>query len=186
MVSERRLVWIDLEMTGLTDTDTIIEIATVVTDTSLMIVAEGPNCVVHQPDLALEAMGPWCQRQHAQSGLIQLVKDSVMNEMDAQALTLDFLRQHVQANTAPLCGNSICTDRRFIRRCMPELDQFLHYRQLDVTSIKLLARYWTHGICEYESKHGHHRALSDVYESIEELKYYRQFMFQNVDAISAE
>jgi oligoribonuclease len=172
--SSENLVWIDLEMTGLDPArDCIIEIATVVTGSALEVLAEGPVIAIHQPEAVLEGMDDWNTRQHGGSGLVQRVRDSRYSVRDAERLTLEFLAEHVQPGTSPMCGNSICQDRRFMARLMPQLEQFFHYRNLDVSTVKELARRWAPGLAEGFSKKGSHRALDDIRESIAELRYYR-------------
>jgi oligoribonuclease len=172
------LVWIDLEMTGLdTQTDRIIEIATIVTDASLNILAEGPVIAVHQPDEVLAAMDGWNTAQHAGSGLTQRVRESRIDEAQAESLTLEFLSDYVPANASPMCGNSICQDRRFLARCMPELERFFHYRNLDVSTLKELARRWAPAVAAGFAKQSAHLALDDVRDSIRELQYYRERLF---------
>lgn len=169
------LVWIDLEMTGLdTQQDVIIEIATIVTDSQLNILAEGPVIAIHQTDAVLARMDEWNQRQHGQSGLITRVKESAVNELQAQQQTLDFLRQYVPAKASPMCGNSICQDRRFLARCMPELENYFHYRNLDVSTLKELVKRWAPDLGKGLVKKAAHLALDDVRESIAELQYYRE------------
>jgi oligoribonuclease len=173
------LVWIDLEMTGLnSDTDKIIEIATIVTDSQLNLVAEGPVLAIHQPDSVLSGMDEWNTRVHGGSGLTQRVRESTLSEADAERLTLEFLQQHVPKNKSPLCGNSICQDRRFMARSMPLLESYLHYRNLDVSSIKELVRRWKPEIAPGFDKKNTHKALDDIRESIDELKYYREHFFK--------
>ena len=172
------LIWIDLEMTGLNPaTDRIIEIATVVTDKQLCLVAEGPVLAVHQPDSALEAMDEWNTRQHNASGLVDRVRESDIDEAEAEQQPLAFLRRHIEPARSPMCGNSICQDRRFMARLMPELERFFHYRNLDVSTLKELARRWYPDIAAGFFKESTHLALQDVHDSIEELKYYRRKMF---------
>jgi oligoribonuclease len=168
----KRLIWIDLEMTGLElDKERIIEIATLVTDDHLNVVAEGPIIAVKQDDLLLSNMDEWNTKQHGASGLVDRVKASAFSENDAQQQTLDFLRTHVKKNTSPMCGNSICQDRRFLFKYMPTLAHFFHYRNLDVSTLKELAKRWRPDLTfEKESKH---LAMDDIKDSIEELKYYR-------------
>lgn len=171
----RNLVWIDLEMTGLDpDTDHIIEIATIITDGQLNMLAEGPVLAIRQPEEYLEAMDEWNQHHHGQSGLVDRVRESETDERVAEWQTLEFIRRYVPQNSSPLCGNSICQDRRFLYRYMPELERFLHYRNLDVSTLKELARRWAPNIADGVSKRATHRALDDIRESIEELRYYRQ------------
>lgn len=169
------LIWIDLEMTGLdTQNDLIIEIATVVTDQDLNILAEGPNLAVHQSVEALDAMDEWNRTHHGQSGLIERVLQSTCSEADAEAQTLAFLREWVPKGESPMCGNSIGQDRRFLHRCMPALETYFHYRNLDVSTLKELARRWAPGLLDGFKKETAHRALEDVLESIDELKFYRE------------
>jgi oligoribonuclease len=173
------LVWIDLEMTGLdTRTDRIIEIATIVTDGRLNILAEGPVLAIHQPDAVLAAMDEWNTTQHAGSGLTQRVRESRLDEAQAERLTLEFLSDNVPANASPMCGNSICQDRRFLARCMPELERYFHYRNLDVSTLKELARRWAPEVAREFVKQGTHLALDDVRDSIRELQYYREQLFK--------
>lgn len=173
------LIWIDLEMTGLDpDNDLIIEIATVVTDKNLHILAEGPVMAVHQSDAALAAMDDWNQKHHGQSGLIQRVKDSKIDAAEAEARTIEFLQQWVPARTSPICGNSICQDRRFLYRYMPKLEAFFHYRNLDVSTVKELAARWAPQLKDGFNKQASHKALDDIIESIEELRYYRETFFK--------
>jgi oligoribonuclease len=169
------LIWIDMEMTGLQpDADRIIEMAMLVTDSSLAIVAEGPVLVVHQPDEVLGAMDAWNKSTHAKSGLIERVRASALAEADAERAALDFLAAHVPANVSPMCGNSICQDRRFLARWMPRLEAHFHYRNLDVSTLKELVRRWKPELMKGFSKEGKHEAMADILESIEELKYYRK------------
>ncbi len=173
------LIWIDLEMTGLDpDNDLIIEIATVVTDKNLNILAQGPVMAVHQSDAALAAMDDWNQTHHGQSGLIQRVKDSKIDAAEAERLTIEFLQQWLPARTSPICGNSICQDRRFLYRYMPKLEAFFHYRNLDVSTIKELAARWAPQLKDGFNKQASHQALDDIIESIEELRYYRETFFK--------
>lgn len=175
----QNLIWIDLEMTGLdTDQDRIIEIATIVTDEHLNILAEGPVLAIHQPDIVLNAMDEWNTRQHGQSGLVQRVRRSTLTAQDAEQQTLAFLKKWVDAKKSPMCGNSICQDRRFMHRLMPDLEQFFHYRNLDVSSVKELARRWRPEIMAGLKKDASHLAMDDVRDSIRELKYYREYFFR--------
>jgi oligoribonuclease len=172
------LVWIDLEMTGLNpDVDHIIEIATIVTDSQLNLVAEGPVIAIHQPEPVIAGMDDWNRRTHGESGLTDRVRRSTFNAIDAQLQTLEFLHQHAQAGASPMCGNSICQDRRFLAREMPALEKFFHYRNLDVSTLKELARRWAPDVLAGLQKTSKHLALDDIRESIEELRYYRQRMF---------
>lgn len=172
---QNNLVWIDMEMTGLEpDTDRVIEVAMVVTDSQLVTVAEAPVLVVHQPDSTLDAMDKWNKSTHARSGLIDKIKASSLTEAVVEERMLAFLAQHVPARTTPMCGNSICQDRRFMARWMPKLEAYFHYRNLDVSTLKELARRWKPEMMKGLSKHGKHEALADIYESIEELKFYRE------------
>lgn len=169
------LIWIDMEMSGLNpDTERIIEVAIVVTDTQLNAVAEAPVLVVHQSDAVLDAMDSWNKSAHAKSGLIDRVKASTLSEAEVEAQLADFLSLHVPPSTSPMCGNSVHQDRRFLVRYMPKLEACFHYRNLDVSTLKELAKRWKPEIMAGFAKHGKHEALADIYESIEELKYYRE------------
>jgi oligoribonuclease len=171
------LIWIDLEMTGLDpDTDAIIEIATLVTDANLQVLAEGPELAIRQPLERLQAMDDWNRNQHTKSGLWQRVLDSRVDAAEAEAATIAFLSTWVPAGKSPMCGNSICQDRRFLARGMPLLERFFHYRNLDVSTIKELARRWSPSVLEGFAKTGAHTALSDIRESVKELAHYRRFM----------
>ncbi len=171
----QNLIWIDLEMTGLDpDRDVIIEIATVITDKDLKLLAKGPVLAVQQPDALLEAMDDWNQKHHGQSGLIERVRASAIGEAEAERLTLEFLQQWVPENQSPMCGNSICQDRRFLYRAMPRLENYFHYRNLDVSTLKELAARWALDVYKGFDKESTHQALDDIIESIDELKYYRQ------------
>ncbi|MDE2304253.1 MAG: oligoribonuclease [Gammaproteobacteria bacterium] len=173
--SAENLVWIDLEMTGLDpDSDLIIEIATVVTDKHLQVLAEGPVIAIHHDDTALERMDEWNRRQHGGSGLTARVRESRIHEAQAEAATLEFLDAWVERGRSPMCGNSICQDRRFLARRMPKLEKFFHYRNLDVSTLKELAQRWAPAIAQGFQKGSSHLALDDVRESIRELQYYRE------------
>jgi oligoribonuclease len=173
--AENNLIWIDMEMTGLQpDSDRIIEIALLVTDPQLVTIAEGPVLVVHQPDEVLDAMDSWNKSTHRKSGLIERVRASRMSEADAERAALEFLESHVPANASPMCGNSICQDRRFLARWMPRLEAHFHYRNLDVSTLKELVRRWKPELLKGFTKEGKHEALADILESIEELKFYRK------------
>ncbi len=178
MPSSDYLIWIDLEMTGLKpDADFIIEMATIVTNADLDVVAEGPVIAIHQPDAVLDAMDEWNKRTHGASGLITRVRESKYTTASAEKRTLEFVTALVEANASPMCGNSICQDRRFLARHMPTLEKFFHYRNLDVSTVKELARRWAPGIIPGFSKQGEHKALADIQESIRELAYYREHLF---------
>ncbi len=174
------LIWIDLEMTGLDPAhDVIIEIATLVTDKELNVLAEGPVLAIYQPDEILEQMDEWNTRQHNNSGLVERVKHSTVTCNTAEILTLEFLQQYVGAKKSPMCGNSICQDRRFLARLMPNLENYFHYRNLDVSTLKILAQKWYPKISQGLKKTTQHLALSDIYDSISELKYYRYHMLKS-------
>jgi oligoribonuclease len=178
MPSSDYLVWIDLEMTGLKpDTDVIIEMATIITDRDLDVVAEGPVIAIHQPDSVLDAMDEWNKRTHGASGLIDRVRESKYTLASAEKRTLEVLYVLVEPNSSPMCGNSICQDRRFLARQMPTLEKFFHYRNLDVSTLKELARRWAPEIMPGFVKQGEHKALADIQESIRELAYYREHLF---------
>jgi oligoribonuclease len=178
MAGADHLVWIDLEMTGLKpESDTIIEIATVVTDRELAIVADGPVFAIHQDEDALARMDDWNQRQHGSSGLLARVRASRTTMAEAQQRTLEFLAPLVAAGSSPMCGNSICQDRRFLARWMPELERFFHYRNLDVSTLKELARRWAPPVADSFVKQGTHLAHADIHESIRELRHYRARLF---------
>ncbi|MCG6976312.1 MAG: oligoribonuclease [Acidiferrobacterales bacterium] len=175
------LIWIDLEMTGLdTDNDRIIEVATIITDADLNIVAEGPVLAVHQSDEILNGMDEWNTKTHGKTGLTERVRASRLDEAEAERQTIAFLEQYVSKNRSPMCGNSICQDRRFLARTMPALEAYFHYRNLDVSSLKELAVRWKPDILPGFTKKNTHKALDDIQESIEELKYYRDhFIVKN-------
>ncbi len=169
------LIWIDMEMSGLhPDNDRILEVAIVITDGQLNVVAEGPVKVVRQPDDVFERMDTWNKSTHKKSGLIDRSKAASQDEVDVETELITFLGEYVPANTSPMCGNSICQDRRFLARHMPRLEAYFHYRNLDVSTLKELAKRWKPGIMAGFAKHGKHQALADIHESIEELKYYRE------------
>jgi oligoribonuclease len=171
----QNLIWIDLEMTGLSpDTDMIIEIATVITDKELNILAEGPVLAVHQPEAALLAMDDWNQKHHGESGLIDRVRESNISAEAAEEMTIAFLKKWVPESTSPMCGNTIGQDRRFLVRYMPKLEAFFHYRSIDVSTLKELAVRWAPELKDGFKKETKHQALADVVESIEELRYYRE------------
>ncbi len=173
--SKKNLIWIDLEMTGLdTNQDHIIEIATIVTDGDLNILAEGPIIAIHQTDSTLEAMDEWNTRQHGKSGLVERIRNSTTTEVQAEQQTLEFLKDYVPAGVSPMCGNSICQDRRFMARIMPELEAYFHYRNLDVSSLKELARRWAPKVEKSFKKNSSHLAMDDVKDSIRELQHYRE------------
>lgn len=175
MVSEHNLVWVDMEMTGLEpDRDRVIEIATIVTDSDLDMLAEGPVLAIHQDDAVLAAMDEWNTRQHGRSGLTQRVRDSRVDEAEAAEATLAFLREWVPAGASPMCGNSICQDRRFMARHLPALEAFFHYRNLDVSSVKILAQRWRPDVAAGVTKRSAHLALDDIRDSIAELRHYRE------------
>jgi oligoribonuclease len=172
------LIWIDLEMTGLRpDVDHIIEIATLITDKHLRVLAEGPVVAIHQSEAVLELMDDWNQRQHGASGLVARVRASSTSVSEAERLTLSFLAQHVDPGVSPMCGNSICQDRRFLARFMPELERYFHYRNLDVSTLKELARRWAPDVASGATKSSTHLALEDIRDSVRELQYYRQRLF---------
>ncbi|MEK9995100.1 MAG: oligoribonuclease [Halieaceae bacterium] len=172
-ISDHNLVWVDMEMTGLIpEVDRVIEIATIVTDSHLNVLAEGPVIAIKQPDAALEAMDEWNTRTHSASGLVERVRSSAVSEQLASDMTLDFLKEWVPEGMSPMCGNSICQDRRFMARHMPVLEKYFHYRNLDVSTLKILAQRWRPDLPDLP-KQGAHQALADIRESIEELRHYR-------------
>lgn len=175
MQSDTNLIWIDLEMTGLdSQNDDIIEIATIVTDTDLNILAEGPVLPIYQAESVLAVMNSWCVKQHGQSGLTERVRQSKTTMEEAERLTLEFLSMWVPKGRSPMCGNSICQDRRFLARQMPELERYFHYRHLDVSTIKILAERWNKPVYDSFTKESSHLALQDIKDSIAELKHYRE------------
>ena len=173
--NQNNLIWLDMEMSGLLpDTDRILELAVVVTDAELNVLGESPVFVIHQSDAVLDGMDAWNKGAHGRSGLIQKVKDSKLDEAEATLQMLAFLKEFVPAGKSPMCGNSICQDRRFMARYMPELEKYFHYRNLDVSTFKELARRWKPTVYSGFKKASKHEALADIYESIDELKYYRE------------
>lgn len=177
--TERNLAWLDLEMTGLNpECDKILEIATIVTDGELNVIAEGPCLAVHQPDDVLNEMDPWCVDTHGRSGLSERARRSTVNAAEAERLTLDFLKMHLSPGKAPLCGNTIGQDRRFLVRYMPTLHDFFHYRSIDVSSVKELVQRWYPDVKRVPAKPNAHEALEDIRESIRELDFYRQAVFK--------
>ena len=181
-VNEKNLIWIDLEMTGLKpEVDRIIEIATIVTDAKLNVLAEGPVFAIHQPDEVLAKMDAWNTKHHTRSGLVDRIKASKVTIEQAEAETLKFLAQYVPPDKSPMCGNSICQDRRFLARYMPKLEKFFHYRHLDVSTVKELAKRWAPDIAKGIKKRSQHIALSDIHDSIEELRHYQTHFFHVTD-----
>ncbi|MGI3094113.1 oligoribonuclease [Vibrio diabolicus] len=177
--SDQNLIWVDLEMTGLDpETHKIIEIASIVTDSELNILAEGPVLAIHQPEEELAKMDDWCTNTHTASGLVERVRNSKISEQDAVAQTIEFLEKWVPKGVSPICGNSIGQDRRFLYKHMPELEEFFHYRYVDVSTLKELARRWQPEVLNGLTKQGTHLALDDIRESIAELKYYRGTIFK--------
>ena len=175
----KTLIWIDMEMTGLEpDTDRVIEIATLITDANLNILAEGPVVAVHQSDSVLAGMDEWNQRTHGDSGLVTRVRASQSDEADAEQQTLDFLREYAESGSSPMCGNSVHQDRRFLVKYMPALEAFFHYRNLDVSTVKELARRWRPELLAGFNKNGSHQALDDIRDSVSELQYYREHFFK--------
>ena len=178
-VDKKHLIWIDLEMTGLdTLNDTIIEIVTIVTDSELNILAEGPVFAIHTPDIVLNSMDDWNTRQHGQSGLIDRIRRSNVTMAQAESETIAFLSKYVESGRSPMCGNSICQDRRFLARQMPTLERFFHYRNLDVSTVKELAYRWRPDILSSFEKKGNHLALDDIRDSIRELRHYKAHFFK--------
>ncbi len=178
-VDKKHLIWIDLEMTGLdTQKDTIIEIATIITDSELNILAEGPVFAIKTTDILLNSMDDWNKTQHGQSGLVDRIRRSTVTLAQAESETIAFLSKYVEAGRSPMCGNSICQDRRFLARQMPQLERFFHYRNLDVSSVKELAYRWRPDILSSFEKRGSHLALDDIRDSIRELRHYREHFFK--------
>jgi len=176
--NDNNLIWVDLEMTGLdTDNDCIIEIATIITDSELNILEEGPVVAIHQPDSILDGMDEWNTRQHGGSGLTNRVKASDETEQTATQKTLEFVSCYVDMSKSPMCGNSICQDRRFMHRCMPDLEKYFHYRNLDVSTIKELVKRWKPEVSKGFQKSSEHLAMQDIRDSIAELKFYRENVF---------
>lgn len=181
MRDERNLIWVDMEMTGLDpDTDRVIEIATIVTDTELNTLAEGPVIAIHQSDETLAAMDEWNTTHHGNSGLTARVRDSGIDEAEADRLTREFLQEWVPAGASPMCGNSICQDRRFMARHLPELERYFHYRNLDVSTLKILVQRWRPDIAAGLRKRAVHLALEDIRDSIDELRYYREHFLRQL------
>ncbi len=177
--NETHLVWVDMEMTGLRpEVDRIIEVAVVVTDGNLEVLAQGPVFAIHQPDSVLAAMDAWNTATHGRSGLTERVRASTVTEAQAQALLIDFLRPWVPPGKSPMCGNSICQDRRFMARTMPELEAYFHYRNLDVSTVKELCKRWRPEVAKAFAKRSAHTALADIEESIDELRHYREHFFR--------
>ncbi len=173
--NQNHLIWLDMEMTGLNpDSDRIIEVAMVITDGDLEVVAESPVLVVHQADEVLDGMDAWNKSTHGKSGLIDKVKTSALDEAAVEKQMLEFLAEYVPIRTSPMCGNSICQDRRFMARWMPQLEAWFHYRNLDVSTLKELAKRWKPEVAQGVKKHGKHEALADIYDSINEMKHYRE------------
>ena len=182
--NNQNLIWLDMEMSGLDpDADRILEVALVVTDAQLNTIAEAPVLVVHQSDAVLDGMDNWNKGTHGKSGLIDKVKASLLGDAEVEARLIDFLQQHVGAGKSPMCGNSICQDRRFLAKYMPKLEAYFHYRNLDVSTIKELARRWRPELYDGFKKENRHEALADIYESINELKYYREHFMKMFDGM---
>ena len=178
-ISDENLIWIDLEMTGLDpNSDVIIEIATIVTDKNLSVIDEGPSIVIHQPEHVMNNMDEWCTNQHGKSGLTDRVRNSAISEETAENLTLAFLRQYVPEKKSPMCGNSICQDRRFLARYMPSLEDFFHYRHIDVSTLKELTSRWAPEKTMVYTKESSHLAMDDIKDSIAELKHYREHILR--------
>ncbi len=183
---DMRLVWLDMEMTGLDpEKERIIEVAVVVTEPDLTVVAEGPVLVIHQFDTLLQAMDKWNQSTHGKSGLIERVKASTLSESEAEMQLIEFLKKHVPPGKSPLCGNSVSQDRRFMYKYMPLLEQFFHYRTVDVSTLKELARRWQPALLKGFVKKSRHEALADIYESIDEMRYYREHFIRLPAAVNA-
>ena len=179
-VNNNNLIWIDMEMSGLiSDSDRILEVALVITDSQLNLVAEAPVLAVHQSDSILNNMDKWNQSTHTKSGLIDKVRTSKLNEGNVERNMINFLQKHVPPNISPMCGNTICQDRRFLARTMPKLEAYFHYRNLDVSTLKELVKRWKPDILTGLTKQGKHEALSDIYDSIAELKYYREHFIKS-------
>ncbi len=173
------LIWIDMEMSGLSPQDDhILEVALVITDSQLNLVAEGPVLVVSQPEAVLDGMDNWNKSTHAKSGLVDKVRSSSLNEVEVEASMITFLQEHIAAGISPMCGNSICQDRRFLARWMPQLESYFHYRNLDVSSLKELVKRWKPEISSGLTKQGKHEALADIYDSIAEMRYYREYFIK--------
>ncbi len=179
VADETRLIWVDMEMTGLDpDNDRVIEVAVVVTDAHLVVVAEAPVYVIHQSDAVLAGMDSWNTSTHARSGLTEKVRTSTTQEADVETALIEFLKRHVPRGKSPMCGNSICQDRRFMARAMPKLEAFFHYRNLDVSTLKELCKRWKPEVAASFKKHQKHEALADIHESIDELKHYREHLLR--------